>query len=307
MLYLFQTIPVPEVSADTLAAKKAYLEEVLRTTPPQDLLALLGQEALHFGLKVLAALAIYVVGGWVIGLIRKAVKRSFVRKNTEATVATFTESLVSIGLWVFLIIAVVGALGVNTTSLAALLAAGGMAIGMALSGTVQNFSGGIMLLVFRPFKVGDFIEAQGFAGKVMEVNIVSTKLLTTDNRVIILPNGTLSNGNINNVTGKDLRRVDITVNVAYGSDADVVKKALLSMVKAIPYFLDSTTDGAADPFCALTDLGDSTVNFVVRAWVNGADYWPARFQLQETIYKELPAKYGISFPFPQVDIHLKQS
>jgi small conductance mechanosensitive channel len=306
MLYLFQTIPVPEVSADTLAAKKAYLEEVLRTTPPQDLLALVGQEALHFGLKVLAALAIYVVGGWIIGLVRKAIKKSFIRKNTEATVATFTESLVSIGLWVLLIIAVVGALGVNTTSLAALLAAGGMAIGMALSGTVQNFSGGIMLLVFRPFKVGDFIEAQGFAGKVTEVNIVSTKLLTTDNRLIILPNGTLSNGNINNITGNDLRRVDITVNVAYGADADVVKNALLDMVKAIPYFLDSTTDGAADPFCALTDLGESTVNFVVRAWVNGADYWTARFLLQETIYKELPAKYGIGFPFPQVDIHLKQ-
>ena len=307
MHYLLQTIPVPEVSADTLEAKKAYLEEMLRNTPPQDLLALLGQQALQFGLKVLGALAIYVVGGWIISLIRKAVKKSFIRKKTEATVATFTESLITIGLWVLLIIAVVGALGINTTSLAALLAAGGMAIGMALSGTVQNFSGGIMLLVFRPFKVGDFIEAQGFAGKVTEVNIVSTKLLTTDNRLIILPNGTLSNGNINNITGKDLRRVDITVNVAYGADADVVKNALLSMVKANPLFLDSTTAGAADPFCALMDLGESTVNFVVRAWVNGADYWTARFQLQETIYKELPAKYGIGFPFPQLDIHLKQS
>lgn len=307
MHYLLQTIPVPEVSADTLEAKKAYLEEMLRNTPPQDLLALLGQQALQFGLKVLGALAIYVVGGWIISLIRKAVKKSFIRKKTEATVATFTESLITIGLWVLLIIAVVGALGINTTSLAALLAAGGMAIGMALSGTVQNFSGGIMLLVFRPFKVGDFIEAQGFAGKVTEVNIVSTKLLTTDNRLIIIPNGTLSNGNINNITGKDLRRVDITVNVAYGADADVVKNALLSMVKANPLFLDSTTNGAADPFCALMDLGESSVNFVVRAWVNGADYWTARFQLQETIYKELPAKYGISFPFPQLDIHLKQS
>ena len=307
MFCLFQTIPVPEVSVDSLEAKKAYFEEVLRTTPPQELLPMLGQQALQFGLKVLAALAIYVVGGWVIGLIRKAVKKSFLRKHTEATVATFTESLISIGLWVLLIIAVIGALGINTTSLAALLAAGGMAIGMALSGTVQNFSGGIMLLVFRPFKVGDFIEAQGFAGKVTEVNIVSTKLLTTDNRLIILPNGTLSNGNINNITGKDLRRVDITVNVAYGADADVVKNALLDMVKAIPLFLDSTTKGAADPFCALTGLGDSSVNFVVRAWVKGSDYWPARFQLQETIYKDLPAKYGVQFPFPQLDIHVKQS
>ena len=177
---------------------------------------------------------------------------------------------------------------------------------MALSGTVQNFSGGIMLLVFKPFKVGDFIEAQGFAGKVTEVNIVSTKLLTTDNRVIILPNGALSNGNINNVNGKELRRVDIPVSVAYGTDADVVKNALLDMVKANPLFLDSQTPDAADPFCALTELGDSSVNFVVRAWVQGTDYWTARFQLQETIYRDLPAKYGVQFPFPQLDIHVRQ-
>ena len=307
MFSLLQTIPVPEVSPDSLEAKKAYFEEIIRTTPPQDLLVMLGQEALHFGLKVLAALALYIVGGWIIGLIRKGLKKSFIRRKAEPTVATFTESLVTIGLWILLIIAVVGTLGVNTTSLAALLAAGGMAIGMALSGTVQNFSGGIMLLVFRPFKVGDFIEAQGFSGKVTEVNIVSTKLLTTDNRVIILPNGTLSNGNIANVTGKHLRRVDIPVSVAYGSDADVVKNALLELVQGIPLFLDSKTHGAADPFCALLELGDSSVNFVVRAWVKASDYWPARFQLQEAIYKELPAKYGIQFPFPQLDIHMRQS
>ena len=306
MFHLLQTIPVPEVSADSLEAKKAYIEGLLRNTPPQDLLSMLGHEALVFGLKVLAALALYVVGGWIISLIRKALKRSFKRRNTESTVATFTESLVSIGLWILLIIAVVGTLGVNTTSLAALLAAGGMAIGMALSGTVQNFSGGIMLLVFKPFKVGDFIEAQGFAGKVTEVNIVSTKLLTTDNRVIILPNGALSNGNINNVNGKELRRVDIPVSVAYGTDADVVKNALLDMVKANPLFLDGQTPGAADPFCALTELGDSAVHFVVRAWVQGTDYWTARFQLQETIYRDLPAKYGVQFPFPQLDIHVRQ-
>lgn len=306
MFSFLQTIPMPEVSADTLEARKAYLEEILRTTPPRDLLAMMGEQAIHFGMKVLAALALYVVGGWIISLIRKALKRSFARKKTEATVATFTESLVTIGLWILLIIAVIGTLGVNTTSLAALLAAGGMAIGMALSGTVQNFSGGIMLLVFRPFKVGDFIEAQGFAGKVTEVTIVNTKLLTTDNRVIILPNGALSNGNINNITGKDLRRVDIPVSVAYGSDAEAVKNALLDLVKANPLFLDSSTPGAADPFCALTELGDSSVHFVVRAWVQGADYWTARFQLQETIYRDLPAKYSIQFPFPQLDIHVRQ-
>lgn len=304
---MFQAIPVPEVSPDSLAAKKEQLEALIRETPPQDLLAMFGEQALHFGLKVLAAIALYIVGGWIIGLVKKALKKSFAKKKTEATVATFSESLITIALWVLLIIAVVGTLGVNTTSLAALLAAGGMAIGMALSGTVQNFAGGIMLLVFRPFKVGDFIETQGFAGKVTEVTIVNTKLLTTDNRVIILPNGTLSNGNINNVTGRHLRRVDIPVSVAYGTKADAAKSALMELVQANPLFLDSKTHGAQDPFVGLAELADSSVNFVVRAWVNGKDYWDARFQLQEAIYTELPSKYGIEFPFPQMDIHVKQN
>ena len=307
MFHLLQSIPIPEVSPDSLEAKKEQFEALIRETPPQDLLAMFGEQALHFGLKVLAAIALYIVGGWIIGLVKKALKKSFARKKTEATVATFSESLVTIALWILLIIAVVGTLGVNTTSLAALLAAGGMAIGMALSGTVQNFAGGIMLLVFRPFKVGDFIETQGFAGKVTEVTIVNTKLLTTDNRVIILPNGTLSNGNINNVTGRHLRRVDIPVSVAYGAKADAVKNALLELVKANPLFLDSKTHGAQDPFVGLAELADSSVNFVVRAWVNGKDYWDARFQLQEAIYTELPGKYGIEFPFPQLDIHVKQN
>lgn len=307
MFYLLQTIPVPSVSPDSLAARKAQFEELIRNTPPQDLLSMLGQQMLLFGLKVLAALALYVVGGWIISLIRKAMKKRFAAKRTEATLASFTDSLVTIALWVLLIVLVVGTLGINTTSLAALLAAGGMAIGMALSGTVQNFSGGIMLLVFKPFKVGDFIEAQGFAGHVTEVNIVSTKMLTTDNRVVILPNGALSNGIISNITGKHLRRVDIPVSVAYGTDSEVVKNALLDMVKANPLFLDSETPGAADPFCALTELGPSSVNFVVRAWVKRTDYWTARFELQETIYRDLPARYGVQFPFPQLDIHVKNA
>ncbi len=306
MMNLLQTIPpvVPDLSADSLNVRKEQFEEIIRTTPPSDLMAMFGEQALHFGLKVLAAIALYIVGGWIIGLIKKALKKSFAKKNTEATVATFSESLVTIVLWLVLILAVVSTLGINTTSLAALLAAGGMAIGMALSGTVQNFAGGIMLLVFRPFKAGDFIETQGYSGVVKEVTIVSTKLQTVDNRVIILPNGTLSNGNITNVTGRHLRRVDLPVGVAYGSDAEVVKNALLGMVKDNPLFLDSKTKGADDPFCALTELADSSVNFVVRAWVKTNDYWTARFQLQETIYRDLPGKYGIEFPFPQVDVHV---
>ena len=158
MYHLLPTIPVPEVSPDTLEAKKAYLEELVRNTPPQDLLAMLGQQAIQFGLKVLAALALYIVGGWIISLIRKALKSSFRRKNTEATVATFTESLVSIGLWILLIIAVVGTLGVNTTSLAALLAAGGMAIGM---GNGAEFLRRHHVVDFQAFQGGRFHRSAG--------------------------------------------------------------------------------------------------------------------------------------------------
>ena len=272
-----------------------------------ELSAELGQQAIQFGLKVLAALAIYIVGGWIISLVRKAVRKGMKRKKTEPTLSTFVDSLVSIGLWVVLIVLVVSTLGVNTASLAALLAAGGMAIGMALSGTVQNFAGGIMLLVFKPFKVGDFIEAQGYTGIVQELSIVSTKILTTDNRLIVIPNGALSNGNIANFTGKELRRVDIDVNVAYGSDAEKVKNALIELAKANPLFLDASTKGAADPFAALAELGDSTIRFVVRAWVKSEDYWTARFALQEAIYTELPRKFGTQFAYPQVDVHVRNA
>ena len=298
--------PIPTVSPDSLAVKQAQLQELVRNTPPDQLLSLLGEQLLHFGLKVLAALVIYGVGAWIIGLIRKSVKKGHIRRNTEPTLASFTESLVSISLWIILILLVIGALGVNTTSLAALLAAGGMAIGMALSGTVQNFAGGIMLLIFKPFKVGDFIEALGYSGTVTELTIVSTKLTTTDNRVIILPNGALSGGNINNINKKELRRVDLDVSVSYGSDAREVKDAILGIIRQQPLFVDQTTPGAADPFVALKTMADSGIVFVVRAWVKAPDYWTAYFWLNENIYTQLPLK-GISFPFPQMDIHLKQN
>ncbi len=300
-MFILQTL---EINPDSLAAKKAQITDVILNTPPSELVTILGQQAIQLGLKVLAALVIWGLGAWLISLIRKVVRRSLRRREAEATVASFTDSLVSVVLWIILIVITISTLGVNTTSIAALLAAGGMAIGMALSGTVQNFAGGVMLLVFKPFKVGDFIEAQGFAGTVQELSIVSTKLVTTDNREIILPNGALSNGNINNVTRKPVRRIDIPVAVSYGSDAGKVKEVILGLVNANPMFLDASVEGCADPLVALTDLGDSSVNFVVRAWVKTANYWTARFWLTESIYAQLP-KAGISFPFPQMDVHIK--
>lgn len=302
-MILLQT-PEPVSAADTLAVKSKELIETLKTTPAEDLLRELGQQALHFGLKLLAALALFIIGAWLIKLLRRGVKKALLRKNSEHTLVTFTDSLVAFGCWTLLIILSIGVLGINTTSLAALLAAGGMAIGMALSGTLQNFAGGIMLLIFKPFRAGDFIDALGFSGTVTSINIVNTMLVTTDNRVIIIPNGALSNANINNISANNIRRVDITVDVAYGSDLDAVKAALLEIASTVPGVLDVKTPLAADPFVGLSSLKDSSVQFVLRVWVKSSEYWASWFYLNETIYRDLPAKYGIQFPFPQMDVHL---
>ena len=307
---ILQAAPAAEeiagkLNTDSLSVKRQAIVETIRSTPPDQLIDGLISQAIQFGLKVLAALLIYIIGAWIIRMVKRGLKKGFERKQTEKTLASFTLSLVSIALWIVVIVISISTLGINTTSLAALLAAGGMAIGMAMSGTVQNFAGGIMILVFKPFKAGDFIEALGFSGTVTDVNIVSTKLLTTDNRRIILPNGALSNGNINNISALPLRRVDINVSLPYGSNADDVKKALLEIIGTCPSVLDSNTQGAADPFVAIMNLGDSSVNYVTRSWVSAADYWNAYFYLNENFYTQLPKKYGIRFPFPQMDVHIK--
>ena len=276
----------------------------ITTTPADELLASLGEKALQFGLKLVAALLIYFIGGYLIKWVKKLMKKLFTAKNTEPAIVSFTLSLVTALLWVIVIIVAVGTLGVETTSLAALLAAGGMAIGMALSGTVQNFAGGIMILIFKPFKAGDFIDAQGYSGVVTEVNITSTKLTTADNRVIILPNGALSNGTVNNFSKNAYRRVDFTVSVEYGSDAEKVKELLLA-IAAEDSRIAKAADGApADPFVAVSALSASSVDFTFRNWVKAADYWGVFFDTNEKIYKTLPAN-GVSFPFPQVSVHMK--
>lgn len=300
---IFQT-SIPIIPADSLDLKgsaEKFVEKVT-TTPADVLLKELGNDALQFGLKVLAALAIYFIGAWVIKRIKKLLGNIFERRKTDKAIASFTMSLVSISLTIILIILTVGTLGVNTTSLAAILAAGGMAIGMALSGTVQNFAGGIMLLVFKPFKAGDFIEAQGFSGTVSEVNIVSTKLTTTDNRVIVLPNGSLSSGTINNISQNPIRRLEWKIGVEYGSDIDVARKVILEILNKDSRVLHGK-DTPDEPYIRLSALLDSSVEIQARCWVRTNDYWDLLWEINELIYKELP-KNGIDFPFPQLDVHL---
>lgn len=278
----------------------------------------------QFGIKVLVALIVFLIGIFLIRWVKNILKHMFERRKTEPTIASFVTSFASISMTVLLIVITVSTLGVDTTSLAALLAAGGLAIGMALSGTVQNFAGGLMLLAFKPFKADDFIEAQGISGKVVEVNITATKILTPDNRVVILPNGTLSNGVINNFNGRPLRRVEWLVSVSYGVDASACKKAILDIVNSDQRVLQEDTDmkqlyrdlkissyqlstvnyrmdAIPAPFVALKSLNENDITFVVRAWVKADDYWDVFFALQERFYTELPPQ-GFTFAYPHVDV-----
>lgn len=298
-------------------------------TDPEGFWQVFADKMLQFGLKVLAALLIFIIGIWLIRWVKNILKHMFERRNTEKTIASFVTSFVSISLTVLLVVISISTLGVNTTSLAALLAAGGMAIGMALSGTVQNFAGGLMLLAFKPFKAGDFIEAQGHTGKVIEVNITATKILTTDNRVVILPNGALSNGTINNYSGRPLRRVEWEVSVSYGVDAAKCKEAILAIMNSDPRVLQADTnmdalykelkisayqlstvnyrmDAIPAPFVALRTLNSNDITFVARAWVRTDDYWDVFFTLQERFYTELPPQ-GFTFAYPHVDVTMLPS
>lgn len=318
MLFLDIEVPTPTIPpSDSI---RAVTENIIKqaTTDPESFWHGVLDSAIHFGLKVLVAFVIYLIGAWLIKRVKRLLVRVFERRHTERTLATFISSLVSITLTVLLVLATIGTLGVDTTSFAALLTAGGMAIGMALSGTVQNFAGGIMLLIFRPFKAGDFVTASGVSGTVMEVTIVSTKVLTPDNRVVVLPNGALFSSNIENVSAQPLRRVNWTVSVEYGSDAEKCMEAILEIVRSDKRILTSAdqrpktnsrsavnTDGLPipDPFVALASLNENDISFVVRAWVHKEDYWNVFYDLNLRFYTELPQR-GFNFAFPHMDVNI---
>ena len=254
----------------------------------------LGVEA---GKSIIIAIIIYFVGKGLISLINRMLVGMMERKNIDPAIQSFTKSLVNILLMVLLAISVVSALGVNTTSFAALLASAGVAVGMALSGNLQNLAGGIVILLFRPFRVGDYIEAQGTGGTVTEIQIFHTILTTADNKKIYLPNGALSSGNITNYSKEPLRRVDFTVGVEYGEDIDKVRKALSDILS-----MDERVLQEPAPVIVLGSLADSSVNMSVRVWVKSENYWSVYFETNEKIYNEFN-RLGINFPYPQLTIH----
>jgi len=277
-----------------------------RENSAEEVLGDLLDVTVKFGFKLLGAILLFVVAVLFVKLIRRAMDRSFRKRKRDKAVVSFIKSFVTALIWVIVIIGIVGLLGFETTSLAALLAAGGVAIGMALGGTVQNFAGGLMILAFKPFKVGDKIEAQGYTGIVRELNLTSTKITTIDNQTIILPNGALSNGVINNHTKEEFRRIDLTIGIEYGNDADKAIELLLQIASDEPKIIQKADGAPEDSFAGVYALAASSVDIILRVWVKTPDYWPTYFSLNKRIYKTLPEN-GINFPFPQMSVHIEKN
>lgn len=255
---------------------------------------------LTIGWKIIVALAIFYVGRWVIRRILKLLDKIYERKSVDLAIRGFLSGIVNVLLYIAVVLMIVQTIGVDTTSLVAMLASAGLAIGMALSGTLQNFAGGVMLIVLKPYRIGDYIEAQGEEGTVKRIGLFTTEIHTVDNRVINIPNGSISTSVIENYSTADMRRLDWSVRVEYGTEPDNVRKVLLDIAHS-----DNRVTKETAPVVFLTELSDSAVVFSLRVWVKNCDYWDVKFDIQEKIYTELP-KNGISFPYPQLDVTIKK-
>jgi small conductance mechanosensitive channel len=267
---------------------------------PNAALEQLKELAIEHGPKLVGALVTLVIGLWIVGKSTKARRKAIGKTNVDEMLPNFRGGIVGMLLKVILFIAVLGMVGVETTSFAAILAAAGFAIGMALSGTLGNFAAGVMILLFRPFKNGDFVEVAGEAGVVEEISVFMTKMRTGDNKQILIPNAAVTGGNITNYSAKPTRRVDLVIGISYDDDIKKAHEVLNRILGEKDYVLK-------DPAwtVAVSELGDNSVNFVVRPWVNSADYWSAYFDLTETIKLTFDQE-GLNFPYPQRDVHLYQ-
>jgi small conductance mechanosensitive channel len=362
----FLQIPLPDIPADTVNMTRAEEIKALKNMSLDDLMSRLVNDVVEFAIHLAIAIFVFYVGKFVIKKLFQVVATILYNRGVEKSLSSFVLSLVRILLYFILIVTVIGILGINTSSFVAIFASVGVAIGMALSGTLQNFAGGVLILLLRPYKVGDYIETQGFAGKVVEIQIFSTVLCTADNKTILLPNGALSTGSINNWSKQDYRRVQWSIGISYGDDFNTAKAAILDIIKAHPLVLhkevdpvaasqpevegnaaESSSESAqepeqehggwlsrirhkskerkaalrakkeealkalesqpiAPPAVYIAELADSSVNLTVRAWARTDDYWTVYYDVIERIYAELPQR-GVSFPFPQMDVHLVRS
>lgn len=258
------------------------------------------QFASEYGLKLIGALLIFIIGKWIAKWVQGLIVKLMNKNKIDATLVTFTESIIYILLMIVIILAALNSLGVNTTSFAAILAAAGLAIGLALQDTLGNIGSGILLISFRPFGVGDVISVSGETGKVAAISMFATILHTPDNKVITIPNAAVTSGNIINFSANETRRLDLTFGIGYGDDLKLAKSVLEDIMNSDPRVL---ADPA--PFVGVRELGDSSVNFAFRPWVKTDDYWDVHFDMMEKVKLAFDEK-GISIPYPQMDIHLNK-
>lgn len=291
------SIAVIDPKQEIAAFKDMSFDQVINT---------IATDLAHFAISLAAAIAVFYIGRFIIGRIYKVVDHILARRSVEASLTTFVLSAVRIVLYFILIITVVGILGIETSSFLALFASAGVAIGMALSGTLQNFAGGVLILALKPYKVGDYIEAQGYAGTVKKIEMFNTVITTPDNKTIIIPNGGLSTSALNNSTTQPYRRVEWKIGISYGDDVERARQSILSMLASDSRVIsgDRVTDACPAPVVYLASLDDSAVTLSIRAWVASGDYWGVFFDFNELFYSKLPELSGISFPFPQMDVHL---
>lgn len=299
MMFLLQTA---QAAADSLqVAADQLARQAIANADGLDKLSLISQQLIDAGVRaggsILKAILVFIIGRLLVGLVNKLAAKMMDKRKVEVSVKTFLKSLINILLTVLLIVSVVGALGVETTSFAALLASAGVAIGMALSGNLQNFAGGLVVLLFKPYKVGDLIESQNVLGTVKEIQIFHTILTTADNKIIYIPNGALSSGVVINYSHQVTRRVEWVFGVDYGENYEKVQQVVRTILAADKRILLDP-----EPFVALHALAASSVNVVVRVWVKSEDYWPVYFDINQAVYATFN-KEGIGFPFPQLTVH----
>lgn len=342
----------------------------IKTLSLEDFTAKIAHSIVDFGIHLAIAILVFYTGKFIISRIYNIVTSILLRRDVDRSLSTFILSLVRMVLYFILIVTVIGILGINTSSFIALFASAGVAVGMALSGTLQNFAGGVLILLLKPYKVGDYIEAQGYAGTVTEIQIFHTIINTYDNKSIIIPNGGLSTGSINNWSREEYRRIDWTVSISYGDSVDTARKSITDMLLADDRIVKTTLandrrhrsegvrpevsandssddepqarrswiyrlfhrghnrikqrmesaeiDNSHNPLSAasmdanrapqvlLKQLNESSVDIVIRAWTRSVDYWSVYYEYNERFYNELP-RHGLSFPFPQMDIHLSHA
>lgn len=287
-------------AADSLANKvsiDAAMSSISALTV-EEIVKYLTSAGLTIGATIIKVALIWIIGRWLSKRLVTLVKKLMVKKNTDASIQTFLVSLIDIVALIVLLIIIISVVGIDTSSFIALFASAGVAIGMALSGTLQNFAGGVMVLLFRPYKVGDYIEAQGQAGTVKEIQIFNTLLQTPDNRIIIVPNGPLSTGIINNYSRETTRRVDFSFPISYGDDFELAKKVLMEIIEK-----DARIMKTPEPFIEVGAMATSSINITVRVWCNAADYWGIFFDMNKSVYSTFPAK-GLHFPYNTITVNM---